>query len=202
MKKFVTFMVAMMLCVPSFLAADQPAVPGCPCERLFYVGSPWIPPLESGIQLDGIWYGLPGVIFYYGSDVGDLPYSVPGFGWHSHLTDALTMTFDANIYAMPIGINISLSKLACCSATPQVGVADGPLFSEDGVTLEWSPGAGMYYGSVGNHTFAAIAYSPYVIKVFEQINHPSHGHLLELIYYHIQLPAEGYWRMPHRMEVR
>jgi len=95
-----------------------------------------------------------GYLFDFWIDYGDVPFSVPGFGWHKNFWDVV-FPVKADIFELSSLLNIRMYDLFCCEAFPNV---DDPLFSADGVTLAWNANKGYYAGSVGDNQYVVAVY--------------------------------------------
>lgn len=165
MKKFVTlcFLVMLLFVAPAFGSIPMPY---CACEDLAYTpAGPWIPDIAPGVIAPSVGSGLDGELFDFSIDYGDLPYSVPNYGWHTKVTDNV-YPMKADLYGLSSLLNLRFYDLFCCDAFPTV---DDPLFSQDGVTFTWNADAGFYQAFIGDNQYVAVFYEAtegHVAKVF------------------------------------
>jgi hypothetical protein len=152
MRKLVTIMfiaLVMMFAIPS--EAQYP-MPACECVDLFYCPAGPDLPLEFSGVLGGygVWPDAQGILVDVAVDVGNLPYSVPNYGWHCNMTGQM-FSVGASIYAMTYAIEIRLWDLRCCGALVNPG---DPIFT-DGVVLEWDNEISAYAGTAGSSVYFA-----------------------------------------------
>ena len=163
MKKFLTFMFALLVTVGAYAEAPMPL---CECVWMGRIGAPIMPPAAPSEQIFDQYLSAPGGIYAISWYIPELPYSIPIVGWMGGLYPGMIpgISVKADIVLLDGGpLAIQLFDVACCD-----GVYNDvtPIYRET-LILDWSP-------INGGHVYKTILYDgidrwEYVGWVFRDI---------------------------------
>lgn len=190
-KKLFMFVILALLAAGT-VAAQYP-MPMCQCVGMDYwpVG-PEIQTTFNSDQLDGIYTNVFGLLDDICIDIGDLPYSVPNYGWHCKMTEEL-LPVRADIYAMEFGMDVRLHDFTCCGGVVHPAME---IFNS-GVMFVWDDARRVYSANIGGYMYAAEVVGEDLFIHCYGIN-PETGHNTVFVKWRIVLPLDGPLGVPNR----
>jgi hypothetical protein len=159
------------------LSADTTyPMPYCQCIDLEYTpAGPDLPNEVFGETFDYFSVDTEAAMTGFCIDIGDVPFSAPGFGWYCK-SDAQPVFSKMALQSIDNIVAVSMTALSCCEL---VATPDDPLFTGS-VLMLFDPDLSAYVANIGNRKYIMK-----VIKIggwsyfilYEGIYSPTTGHL-------------------------
>ena len=190
--------IGIFLMAPTAAAQDTFPMPYCTCIDMD--STPLGPDFPQGFESEtvhGFYKYIEGHMTTFCKDIGNLPYSVPGYGWYcGHTPIYLT----AEIIGFDHSMQLRIDPINCCGGE----YSPPDVVFKSGVALPFDPIMNAYFATYGNNSYLVEFDSENHFRVLLATTGPNTGGIStysEIEFQILPAPPSVEFEAPNRMEV-